>query len=60
MVIEKNIVMILNTSTAVIKHLRIYGTLEFDEQVDDLSLNAKVIEIIEKRQAQNWKSYTVK
>ena len=45
--IEKDTLMMLNVNTAIIKHLKIYGTLKFDESVDNLVLNAKIIEIIE-------------
>ena len=34
-------------NTPIIKHLRIEGTLIFDETIDDLVLNAMIIEITE-------------
>ena len=41
--IERGTKMMLNVSTAIIKHLKIYGFLKFDDSIDDLVLNAKII-----------------
>ena len=46
-IIEQSWNMTLDISTAIIKHLKIYGTLRFDSNVDDLTLNAKIIEIMQ-------------
>ena len=46
-VIESDWNMKLNTNTAVIQHLKIFGRLYFDDSVSNLTLNAKIIEIME-------------
>lgn len=45
-VIPQDQQIILNSSTPVIQHLRIYGELTFDDTLDNLTLNAKIIEIM--------------